>query len=98
MVWSLNELSGVSPVCPVSRNFARDRVLDRVKGLVSQDRPPPECPSPEAARSALLGSLSSVYEAPSREATYALDQLSLPPAAGGCPLVDCLEGPDFEDL
>ena len=93
-IWALNNLFGVSENIESKPSAARDSAVNFVLQAHLADRPPMDVETPEAAYAALLGTKASSYGDDSLPgmAPFCLDLLSLPGAAGGCSLLDTLEG------
>ena len=99
VVASLNYLSGVQEKAPLRPSSARDEVLSHVLDACEKFSPTFDVEAPEASLTALLGKVSSVYEdRPSGPVKYEFSKLSLPDSAGGCNLLEALDGDDLEDL
>ena len=93
---ALNELNGQGHLDPRHRpSEAQFASLARLSEAVEHDSPPPECPTPQAALSELLGSRADSYgPALAKVATYRSDLVSCPASVGRASLVDCL--PPYE--
>ena len=99
-VWSLNYLYGSTRPVASYPSAARDSCMNRIVEAVESCKPPPSVEEPEAAFQVLLGSKAIPYggDEPSGVASFELESLSLPSSAGGCCLLDVLEGEDRIDL
>ena len=96
VVSSLNYLSGVQASLPVRPSSSRTAVLTHVLDACDKFSLTFVVEAPEASLTALLGKVSSVYEdRPSGPVKYEFSKLSLPDSAGGCNLLEALDGDDL---